>query len=160
MKRDVITKPLVTLAVLALISLAPLAVPCTARAELPFGGFLEYAASGRYSQDHHAEDDLLLSEARFQVEIEEESDVALLTFRADFVADAVTDDDYVEVREASINVSPLESVDLKIGRQVLTWGTGDLVFLNDLFPKDWQSFFIGRDDEYLKKPSGGGLATG
>ncbi|MBN2315288.1 MAG: hypothetical protein JXM79_15265, partial [Sedimentisphaerales bacterium] len=24
---------------------------------------------------------------------------------------------------------------------------------NDLFPKDWQSFFIGRDTEYLKAPS-------
>jgi len=32
-------------------------------------------------------------------------------------------------------------------------GTGDLVFINDLFPKDWQSFFIGRDTEYLKAPS-------
>lgn len=43
--------------------------------------------------------------------------------------------------------------DIKIGRQILTWGTGDLVFLNDMFPKDWQSFFIGRDSEYLKAPS-------
>ena len=28
-----------------------------------------------------------------------------------------------------------------------------MVFLNDLFPKDFQSFFIGRDEEYLKAPS-------
>jgi hypothetical protein len=40
-----------------------------------------------------------------------------------------------------------------VGRQILTWGTGDLVFINDMFPKDWQSFFIGRDTEYLKAPS-------
>ena len=33
-----------------------------------------------------------------------------------------------------------------------TWGTGDLLFLNDLFPKDFVSFFSGRDDEYLKAP--------
>jgi hypothetical protein len=44
-------------------------------------------------------------------------------------------------------------MDIKAGRQVLTWGTGDLVFINDLFPKDWQSFFLGRDVEYLKAPS-------
>ncbi len=44
-------------------------------------------------------------------------------------------------------------VDVKLGRQILTWGTGDLLFINDLFPKDWQSFFIGRDEEYLKAPS-------
>ena len=45
------------------------------------------------------------------------------------------------------------NLDVKLGRQVLTWGTGDLLFLNDLFPKDWVSFFAGRDDEYLKAPS-------
>ena len=42
---------------------------------------------------------------------------------------------------------------MSAGRQVLTWGTGDLLFLNDLFPKDFVSFFIGRDDEFLKAPS-------
>jgi len=44
-------------------------------------------------------------------------------------------------------------MDVKVGRQVLTWGTGDLLFINDLFPKDWRAFFIGRDVEYLKAPS-------
>ena len=34
----------------------------------------------------------------------------------------------------------------------MTWGTGDLIFINDLFAKDYQSFFIGRDDQYLKAP--------
>jgi hypothetical protein len=48
---------------------------------------------------------------------------------------------------------PTDTMDVKLGRQVLTWGTGDLIFINDLFPKDWQSFFIGRDTEYLKAPS-------
>jgi hypothetical protein len=42
---------------------------------------------------------------------------------------------------------------VKAGRQILTWGTGDLLFINDLFPKDWQAFFSGRDEEYLKAPS-------
>ena len=37
---------------------------------------------------------------------------------------------------------------------MLTWGTGDLLFINDLFPKNWKSLAIGRDDEYLKDPSG------
>ena len=37
--------------------------------------------------------------------------------------------------------------DVKIGQQVLTWGTGDYVFLNDLFPKDYPSFFAGRSDD-------------
>jgi hypothetical protein len=28
-----------------------------------------------------------------------------------------------------------------------------MLFINDMFPKDWNSFFIGRDVEYLKAPS-------
>ena len=60
---------------------------------------------------------------------------------------------FLDLREASASFSPLESVDMKIGRQILTWGTGDLIFINDMFPKDWQAFFIGRDQEYLKAPS-------
>ncbi len=55
-------------------------------------------------------------------------------------------------REGNVLI-PLESMDIKVGRQILTWGTGDLVFINDLFPKDWVSFFNGRDTEYLKAPS-------
>ena len=68
--------------------------------------------------------------------------------------DGVTEKGEYDTREAWIFTRPTDFLDIKIGRQVLTWGTGDLVFLNDLFPKDWQSYFIGRDKEYLKAPSG------
>lgn len=34
----------------------------------------------------------------------------------------------------------------------MTWGTGDLIFINDVFAKDYRSFFVGRDDQYLKAP--------
>jgi hypothetical protein len=37
-----------------------------------------------------------------------------------------------------------------VGRQIATWGVGDLLFINDVFPKDWVSFFSGRPLEYLK----------
>lgn len=60
---------------------------------------------------------------------------------------------WIDIRSANILFSPLDSVDVRIGRQILTWGTGDLIFINDLFPKDWNSFLIGRDDPYLKAPS-------
>ena len=45
------------------------------------------------------------------------------------------------------------SFELKAGRQILTWGTGDLLFINDLFPKDWQALLTGRPVNYLKAPS-------
>ncbi|MEW5895542.1 MAG: hypothetical protein AB1650_07295 [Candidatus Omnitrophota bacterium] len=59
----------------------------------------------------------------------------------------------VTARELNFGISPIPQMDLKLGRQVLTWGTGDYLFVNDMFPKDYISFFAGRDDEYLKKPS-------
>ena len=44
----------------------------------------------------------------------------------------------------------MQILDIRAGRQILTWGTGDLIFINDLFPKDFVSFFVGRSLEYLK----------
>jgi len=79
---------------------------------------------------------------------------AFVNFRGDFTVDEYfsgkTD---FELRELNLSFVPFDIADVKIGRQILTWGTGDYIFINDLFPKDYQSFFLGRDDEYLKKPS-------
>lgn len=134
-------------------ALGILAASAALAEELPFTGFLEVGAAARVVEDGSAEDDFLMAEARFQLDILEEAELGSLQFRTDVVRDAVAEQTDFDVREANIATTPHDSVDLKVGRQVLTWGTGDLVFLNDLFPKDWQSFFIGRDDEYLKKPS-------
>jgi hypothetical protein len=60
---------------------------------------------------------------------------------------------WLDLREAWLHRSLGEKADVKFGRQVLTWGVGDLLFINDLFPKDWQSFLAGRDEQYLKAPS-------
>ena len=59
----------------------------------------------------------------------------------------------LDLRQANVSFRPVASVDVKLGRQILTWGTGDLLFINDLFPKDYESFLVGRDIEYLKAPS-------
>ncbi|MDP1900566.1 MAG: hypothetical protein Q8K96_08950 [Rubrivivax sp.] len=55
-----------------------------------------------------------------------------------------------EVREAYVDYST-GAFDLRIGRQVITWGLGDLVFVNDVFPKDHEALFAGRPLEYLKR---------
>ena len=130
---------------------------------LPFdlSGFLESRVGLRLQKDAH-EKDMSLGEVRLQVGIEKELDSLTVSFVADFIYDPVRDDHslnletgrgYMDIREANVVFSPLEFMDVKAGRQVLTWGTGDLAFINDLFPKDWNSFFIGRDDDYLKAPS-------
>ena len=88
---------------------------------------------------------------------------ATIQARADFVYDELADDiekidlntgdGFIDLRELNILFTPIDIMDVKAGRQILTWGTGDLLFINDLFPKDWNSFLLGRDEEYLKAPS-------
>jgi len=70
-------------------------------------------------------------------------------FKGDVFHDAVANKLDGVFREAYVDYShgPLE---LRLGRQIVTWGVGDLIFINDVFPKDWSAFFCGRPLEYLK----------
>ena len=115
-------------------------------------GFVEIRAGCR-TQDDPNEDRASVMESRLQVELFTYTPWAEFKYKADAWIDGITEQGEYDTREAWMFFRPLESLDIKAGRQVLTWGTGDLVFLNDLFPKDWQSYFIGRDSEYLKAPS-------
>ncbi len=115
-------------------------------------GFYEMRAGYRTRKDKFAKD-MSIMENRLQLDLYSYMDWADVRLKGDFFGDMVTEQADFDLREANIFLRPVQFMDLKIGRQVLTWGTGDLVFINDLFPKDWQSFFIGRDDEYLKAPS-------
>ncbi len=115
-------------------------------------GFFDLRAGRRLVDPVH-EKHTSLAEARLQVELNADFGWGLVKFKNDFLVDPVVDDYLAEVRELSLIFSPLDFVDVKLGRQVLTWGTGDLLFVNDLFPKDWKSFFCGRDTEYLKAPA-------
>ena len=123
--------------------------------DLPFEvhGFIEARGGVRIQDDNRIDKTASLGETRLQLDIDWYIDWATLKLKTDFLWDAVEGDARPDLREANILLYPLPFLDLKIGRQVLTWGTGDLLFINDLFPKDWPSFFIGRDNEYLKAPS-------
>lgn len=125
---------------------------------IDINGFIEGRAGSRMQTDEH-EGDTSVMEARVQTELFTYNDWADFKFKADVWLDGVSEKGEVDIREAWIFSRPFDDLDIKIGRQVLTWGTGDLVFLNDLFPKDWQSYFIGRDSEYLKAPSDAVKAT-
>ena len=115
-------------------------------------GFYEMRAGYRLREDKY-EKDMSIMENRLQLDLSSYPDWGDLKFKGDVFGDLVEEQADFDLREANIFVSPLDFMDLKVGRQILTWGTGDLIFINDLFPKDWQSFFIGRDTEYLKAPS-------
>ncbi len=116
-------------------------------------GFAEWAGAARTGDDPAAGSDFPLAEARFRLDLAHTGERADVRFKVDFTRDDVTAADGLDVREAALGARVARWLDLRVGRQVLTWGTGDLVFLNDLFPKDFQSFFVGRDDEFLKAPA-------
>ena len=149
--------------ILAIVLGAGLCFPGQGHAAVPeVNGFVETAYGLRPGHDATKRDDFNLLEQRLQLKslyfFEGDNYLAdkggMLNFKGDFTVDEYfggkTD---FELREFNLSLSPLPMMDAKLGRQVLTWGTGDYVFINDMFPKDYVSFFSGRDDEYLKKPS-------
>jgi hypothetical protein len=115
-------------------------------------GFVEAAAGFRIQDDPLVADSATLGELRWRVERSWEPGQFKLDVKADLGYDAAESDLIADFRELAAGFGVGESTDIKVGRHVQTWGVGDLVFLNDLFPKDYVSFFSGRDDEYLKAP--------
>lgn len=120
--------------------------------EIDTAGFIEARGGIRTKNDPY-EKEYSLAEARLQLDLSKDYSWGVVKVKGELLADGVENKVIGDLRDLNLLFSPLDSMDMKIGRQVLTWGTGDLLFINDMFPKDWQSFFIGRDDEYLKAPS-------
>lgn len=125
-------------------------------------GFVDTRIGTRLKDDPN-HDPLSLGELRLQLNAEPRWQNFGLSLRLDILHDDVQPDPAaidlargtgrIDLRAANLQTSPLDNLDLKVGRQILTWGTGDLLFINDNFPKGWRSFFAGRDVEYLKAPA-------
>jgi len=126
-----------------------------------FNGFIETRLGTRTGDDPNQKD-TNIAELRLQLETEKDFDTVTFNVVMDLVFDPVLDiytpdletgEGVIDLRQANMVFSPLDFMDMKVGRQILTWGTGDLLFINDLFAKDWKAFLIGRDVEYLKAPT-------
>ena len=115
------------------------------RLETGFGSFIHNNA--------YVEGSNSLAEIRYRLDMANYWGEILGSLKADLTADDVDNETRISLRETLVALPVSESMDLRVGRQILTWGTGDLLFLNDLFPKDWVAFFSGRPMEYLKAPS-------
>jgi hypothetical protein len=93
------------------------------------------------------------SEVRVQLQLSGGGDRDEYFVRVDFLSDQLSSEvGQLDLREAYLKLFPADWFDLKIGRQVATWGTGDLLFVNDLFAKDFVAFVTGLDIGYLKLP--------
>lgn len=127
--------------------------------DFEIGGFVEALVAPRVVRSVASANEFVANEARFRLNLDAVHEIAGARFRGDLFADAVERRIWFDLRDVSVFVRGGNWFTLRVGRQVLTWGTGDFLFLNDLFPKDFNSFFIGRADEYLKAPSNSIVTT-
>jgi len=95
--------------------------------------------------------DVPFNDQRAQIKAEggnESGSVAYLG-KIDLIHNWALNDIDSEVRELYVDYHT-DDFTVRGGRQVITWGAGDLLFINDVFPKDWGAFYSGQPLEYLK----------
>jgi hypothetical protein len=146
---------------------ASIASPKPAFAEpFPIHGFVQAASSYRLiwpdgcppTQSLACEEPFILGEGRVRLELAPRGEWWALNTKTELIYDAVGQDVNVELREGYLDLR-FPALDLRMGRQIITWGVGDLIFINDVFPKDWVAFISGLPLEYLKKGSDAVSAT-
>ena len=147
---------------------APLSLPLALAALLFFStpaeavdvevhGFLMGTASSRVNSTplvSGKKNNWLLGEERVRLDLSAESDEGSvgLVSKADFVTDQVAGVAEVDLRELYIDYRA-DDFEVRLGRQMLTWGVADRLFINDVFPKNWSAFFSGQPLEYMKMGS-------
>jgi hypothetical protein len=122
-------------------------VSAVAALDTELHGFVDGRAGYRTQNDPY-EDERSLTELRLQLDSLTYFDWGEFQARGDLLYDDLaTDrgkvdldngDGFFDLRELNVLFTPIDWSDVKIGRQILTWGTGDLLFINDLFPKDYR----------------------
>ncbi len=125
---------------------------------LEISGFVDFEQGGRVSgagpaYSNGASKDYVLANRRLRLKSDKTVGSSSVYFMVDFNHDEVVDEFNIDIREAKLKYSIGEDTDISVGRQVSTWGVGDLIFINDLFPKNWIAHFSGRDLDMLKDPA-------
>lgn len=118
--------------------------------DFSISGFLQGNYSFGIETSNPDGGDLKWAEERGQLKLEGGEEPLRLFLKTDISFDHLDEDFDVELREGYLDLTQ-ERWDLRVGRQIVTWGLGDLIFINDVFPKDYEAFFSGRPLEYLKK---------
>ena len=134
----------------ALILLAAFYLPSyTTAADVSIHGFFQgnYSLGTRSNPDGG---DFKWEEERVQLKLDANEDPFRLFLKTDVFYDHIDRKADMELREGYADYTS-GKWDTRLGRQVITWGLGDLIFINDVFPKDYEAFFSGRPMEYMKK---------
>lgn len=130
----------------AILALASLASP----AEVSLSGFVQQNTAFNTESANPDGRRYKWLEERAQLKFDAGSGGWRLLAKGDLAYDHLGRREQAEMREAYVDYSA-GRWDLRVGRQVITWGLGDLVFVNDVFPKDHEALFAGRPLEYLKR---------
>src|SRR3989337_2488749 len=112
-------------------------------------GNLSARITGEETPDSSEGGDYLSGEQRLRGEITGGDESTAFNLKVDLVHDSVSDEDNIDIREGYIDYRS-DNYDLRIGRQIITWGAGDLLFINDTYPKNYSALFSGQPLEYLK----------
>lgn len=120
---------------------------------LEISGFIEVEHGGHVGQVGVQNRNTVMENQRIQLKTSGDSKFGKYYLKVDFANDGVEDQQQVKLQEARWVTSPLEWIDLSIGNQVSTWGVADMLYINDLFPKNWVANFLGRETETLKTSS-------
>ena len=123
--------------------------PSIYAADVSIHGFFQ----GNYSLGSRANPDggdFKWAEERVQIRLDASKEPFRLFLKTDAFYDHIDEKAQIELREGYIDHVE-KKWDLRAGRQIITWGLGDLIFINDVFPKDYEAFFSGRPLEYMKK---------
>src|SRR5579859_232144 len=125
--------------------------------QLDFTGFVQgHTAVRAVSPDCSpgTECEVLAGELRAEIKVDKTSSSGRFGFagRADMIRDLTFGATVGQVRELYGDIT-FKKASIRIGRQIVTWGVGDLLFINDTFPKNFNAFFTGEPVEYLKDGS-------
>ena len=127
-----------------------LLAPAAALAEVAVSGFLQQNTAFNTAAANPDGRHYKWLEERAQLKLDATGGAWRLLAKGDLTYDHLGRRDQSELREGYVDYTA-GSWDLRAGRQVITWGLGDLVFVNDVFPKDHEALFAGRPLDYLKR---------
>ncbi len=118
-----------------------------------WSGHLEAAISTRFDRDPLFGQRATRAELKGQLEVSHDLERGQLSAKLDLHVDGIEDGLWFDLREGLLSLPLGDRAHARIGRQVLSWGTGDLLFINDRFPKDFETPLAGGEDLYFKAPS-------
>lgn len=127
-----------------------LLAPPAAWAEVTLSGFVQQNTAFNTVESNPDGRHYKWLEERARIKLDAADGAWRLLAKGDFSYDHLGHNDQSELREGYVDYAASDW-DVRIGRQIITWGLGDLVFVNDFFPKDHEALFAGRPLEYLKR---------